>query len=66
MIASAVAVVGLLIAGVAYAAPGPKLSVAVGSFANGKVALTLDTGKGCVAGEYVAATIVRDQPTVNG
>jgi hypothetical protein len=51
---------------VAYAASGPKLSVAVGSFANGKVALTLDTGNGCVAGEYVAATIVRDQPTVNG
>jgi hypothetical protein len=66
MIASALVVVGLLVAGVAYAASGPKLSVAVGSFANEKIALTLDTGNGCVAGEYVAARIVRDQPTVNG
>ena len=66
MIAGAIAVVGLLIAGAAYAVPSPKVSVAVRTFANETVALTLDTGSGCVTGEYVAARTVRDQPTVNG
>lgn len=66
MIAGAIAVVSLLIAGAAYAVTGPRVSVAVGTFANETVALTLDTGNGCVAGEYVAARIVRDQPTVAG
>lgn len=66
MLAGAFTVVGLLVASAANAVSGPVLSVAVGTFANEKVALTLDTGNGCVSGEYVAAKIVRDQPTVAG
>lgn len=56
----------LLIAGAAYAVSGPKVSVAVGNFANEMVALTLETGTGCAPGEYIAAQIVRDHPIVTG
>lgn len=66
LIAGAIVAVALLIAGTAYAVTGPKLSVAVGTFANETVALTLETVRGCEAGEYVAPKIVRDQPTLAG
>jgi hypothetical protein len=65
MIASAIVVVGLLSLAL-LTLPRVRVSQSPYAHSRTKRVLTLDTGNGWVAGEYVAARIVRDHTSATG